>query len=170
MYISDMSYDEVLEERKDIERRLIHKVIRNKKVTIYELKEGHNRRYLSYSPYTLRNTTNLDCSRYTGYKYSHLSNELHKYADERYEIEEKIHEIIPFKKIRFIHLLFAEDFETYTSTKNYCNENGIAMISKLQYKEVCKLINKWRSLSSDLHYKMTKQEKRKLKKLFRRLE
>ena len=30
MYISDMSYDEVLDERKDIERRLVHKVITKK--------------------------------------------------------------------------------------------------------------------------------------------
>ena len=165
--ICEMNYSELLEERKDVERRITHKLLSNNKAKVYEIKTGRNNRILSLSPYALNNTTSLTCSRYTRWKYAHLSSELHTYKDDRRVIENKIKGIIPFKN-KFVHLVFAE-FETYESTKRYCDEYNIPAISKQEYNKMKKLINKWRILSEDLHYKMTKQDKRKLKKLFRKI-
>ena len=166
--ICEMNYSELLEERKDVERRITHKLLSNNKAKVYEIKTGRNNRILSLSPYALNNTTSLTCSRYTRWKYSHLSSRLHTYGDERSETEEQIKEILPFTDNQFIHLVFAE-FETYESTKRYCDKYNIPAISKQDYNKMKKLINKWRILSEKLHYKMTKQDKRKLKKLFRKI-
>ena len=161
------NYYNLLEERKEIEKRTTRKLFR-KDVKLYNLKRGHNARILALSPYALDNNSNTGMNYQTRYKYNHISGKLHTYIDKRAEIEEQIYQILPYKSVQFVHLLFTEDFETYESTMQYCNDNNIAMIKKSEYNRMKRLINKWKLESSNLHYRITKQEKRKIKKLYKK--
>ena len=160
-------YEKLLEERKNIEKRTTRKLFK-KDVKLYNLQRGHNARILALSPFALDNNSNKYTGYETRYKYNHISGKLHTYNDVRAEIEEKIYEILPYKPVQFIHLLFTENFETYESTMQYCNDNNIAMIKKSEYNRMKKLISKWKLASSDLHYKLSKQEKRKIKKIYKK--
>ena len=161
------NYEKLLEERKAIEERTTKKLFK-KNVKLYSLQRGHNARILALSPFALDNNSSTGTDYATRYKYNHISGRLHTYNDVRAEIEEQIYQILPYKPVQFVHLLFTEDFETYESTKNYCNENNIAMIKKSEYNKMKKLISKWKLESSSLHYKLKKQEKRKIKKLYKK--
>ena len=161
------NYNEILEERKEIEKRTTRKLFR-KNVKLYSLQRGHNARILALSPFALDNNSSTGVDFETRYKYNHISGKLHTFNDVRAEIEEQIYQILPYKPVQFVHLLFTEDFETYESTKNYCNENNIAMIKKSEYNKMKKLISKWKLESSSLHYKLKKQEKRKIIKLYKK--
>ena len=160
-------YNTLLEERKKIEERTTKKLFR-KNVKLYNLQRGHNARILALSPFALDNNSSTEADFETRYKYNHISGKLHTYNDVRAEIEEKIYEILPYKPVQFVHLLFTEDFATYESIKIYCNNNNIAMIKKSEYNRMKKLINKWKIESSSLHYKLKKQEKRKIKKIYKK--
>ena len=161
------NYNELLEERKKIEERTTKKLFR-KNIKLYTLQRGHNARILALSPYALDNNSNTVIDFETRYKYNHISGKLHTYNDDRAEIEEQIYNILPYKSVQFVHLLFTEDLATYESTIQYCNDNNIAMIKKSDYNKVKKLINRWKIESSSLHYKLSKQEKRKIKKIFKK--
>ena len=161
------NYNNLLEERKNIEKRTTRKLFR-KNVKLYSLQRGHNARILALSPFALDNNSSTGTDFETRYKYNHISGKLHTFNDVRAEIEEKIYQILPYKPVQFIHLLYTEDFATYESTMQYCNDNNIAMIKKSEYNRMKKLISKWKLASSDLHYKLSKQEKRKIKKLYKK--
>ena len=161
------NYNELLEERKAIEKRTTRKLFR-KDVKLYNLQRGHNARILALSPFALDNNSSTGVDFETRYKYNHISGKLHTYNDDRAKIEEQIYNILPYKPVQFVHLLYTEDFATYESTMQYCNDNNIAMIKKSEYNKMKKLISKWKLASSDLHYKLSKQEKRKIKKLYKK--
>ena len=161
------NYNEILEERKEIEKRTTRKLFR-KNVKLYSIQRGHNDRILSLSPFALDNNSSTGTDFETRYKYNHISGRLHTYNDVRAEIEEKIYQILPYKPVQFVHLLYTEDFATYESTMQYCNNNNIAMIKKSDYNKMKRLINKWKLESSNLHYKLTKQEKRKIIKIYKK--
>ena len=161
------NYNNLLEERKNIEKRTTRKLFR-KNVKLYSLQRGHNARILALSPFALDNNSSTGTDFETRYKYNHISGKLHTFNDVRAEIEEKIYQILPYKPVQFVHLLYTEDFATYKSTMQYCNDNNIAMIKKSDYNKMKKLINKWKLSSSSLHYKLKKQEKRKIIKIFKK--
>jgi len=161
------NYNEILEERKAIEERTTKKLFR-KNVKLYNLQRGHNDRILAFSPFSLDNNSSTGVDFETRYKYNHISGKLHTFNDVRAEIEEQIYAILPYKPVQFVHLLFTENFETYESTMQYCNDNNIAMIKKSEYNRMKKFISKWKLASSDLHYKLSKQEKRKIIKLYKK--
>jgi hypothetical protein len=161
------NYNNLLEERKNIEKRTTRKLFR-KNVKLYSLQRGHNARILALSPYVLDNNSSTVTDFETRYKYNHISGKLHTFNDVRAEIEEKIYQILSYKPVQFVHLLYTEDFATYKSTMQYCNDNNIAMIKKSDYNKMKKLINKWKLSSSSLHYKLKKQEKRKIIKIFKK--
>ena len=46
-------------------------------------------------------------------------------------------------------------------------QNNKNLIKLQKFNQVCNLIKKWRKISIDMHYKMTPDEKRKLKKIFK---
>ena len=161
------NYNEILEERKNIEKRITRKLFK-KGVKLYNLQRGHNNRILALSPFALDNNSSTGTDFETRYKYNHISGRLHTYNDDRAEIEKQIYNILPYKPVQFVHLLFTEDFATYESVKNYCNENNIAMIKKSDFNKMKKLINRWKIESSNLHYKPSKQEKRKIIKIYKK--
>ena len=160
-------YEKLLEERKNIEKRTTRKLFK-KDVKLYNLQRGHNARILALSPFALDNNSSTGVSYETRYKYNHISGKLHTYNDDRAKIEEQIYNILPYKPVQFLHLLYTEDFATYESTIQYCNDNNIAIIKKSDFNRMKKLINKWKIESSSLHYKLTKQEKRKIKKIYKK--
>ena len=102
------------------------------------------------------------------WRYHQLSEEIHKYYDGRGKIEYKIEEIYGYPiKDKYIHLFFEEVFKDYDTYKKYCNRNKQKTIKLQSFNRICNLIKKWRKLSADMHYKMTPDEKRKLKKIFK---
>ena len=101
------------------------------------------------------------------WRYHQLSEEIHKYYDERAKIQNKIEEIYGYPiKDKYIHLFFEEVFKDYNTYKKYCNKNNKKIVKIEKFNRICNLIKKWRKLSADMHYKMTLSEKRKLKKIF----
>lgn len=165
MEICDLDYEELLEERKSIEKRMVRKLVSGKGTKIYELKRGHKDNILSFTPRNVLDCTNKNVSRYTRYKYNHLSQYIHDCRDDRFYIEVQISRILPVNGYKVFHLFIAEVLMCYESIKEYCDKWGIPMITKKEHKEILKLVTKWREASTELHYKPTKQEKRKLKKL-----
>nr|DAN35389.1 MAG TPA: hypothetical protein [Caudoviricetes sp.] len=165
MEICNLDYDELLEERKSIEKRMVKKLVSKKDTKIYELKRGHKDNILSFTPRSVLDCTNKSVSCYTRYKYGHLSQEIHEYRDERYFLERKIKNILPVYGVKFFHIFIADVLMCYENVRKYCDEQEIPMITKREHKEILKLVIKWREASAKLHYKPTKQEKRKLKKL-----
>lgn len=165
MEICDLDYEELLEERKSIEKRMVRKLVSKKDTKIYELKRGHKDNILSFTPRNVLDCTNKSVSCYTRYKYGHLSQEIHSYRDERFYLEVKISRILPINGYKVFHLFIADVLMCYENVRKYCDEWGIPMITKQEHKKILKLVIKWREASAKLHYKPTKQEKRKLKKL-----
>lgn len=158
----------ILEERKDIERRMLHKVIKHKKddnIKIYNLERGYNNKLLGFSPYKLNNDTNKYQCCYTSYKYSNLSRQIHQQKGKRSDLEKEIYNLVPYKT-QYIHLAYNKWVKGYEKFKIFCNENNLPLLKKVEYSKLIKLINKWKIESGKLHYKMDKREKRKLKKLF----
>ena len=155
-----------LEQRLKIEKQIINRLVRRQdKVEIYNLPRGINNKILTLSPYTLYNNTNQNC--YDRYAYSGLSREIHKMKDERAKIEEQINKIIKLNST-FTHLVLTEELNTYENVFKYCTYHKLPMISKEKFNTLKKLINKWRLASSETHYSLTKDEKRVLKKIYKR--
>ena len=159
--------NKVLEERKDIERIMLHKVIRHSRnnVSIYNLERGYNNKLLGFSPYRLNKDTDKyqDCE--TGYKYSHLSSVIHRQNGKRKDLEDEIYKLVPYSS-NHIHLLYNEWLKDYKKFKIFCDNKCLPVLSKIDYNKLIKLINQWKIESGKLHYKMSRNEKRKLKKLF----
>lgn len=166
----DMDYQEKMEERKNIEKYIISLIIRKSKkdLKIYQLIRGDNNKILSYSPYSANENTALIISNILRYRYSQLSTHLHEsLCDERTTIQQKIEKIYGYEiKEKYVHIFLEEVFRDYDTYKKYCNRNKQKIIKLQKFNQICNLIKKWRQLSSDMHYKMTPDEKRKLKKIF----
>lgn len=78
-----------------------------------------------------------------------------------------IYNLVPYRN-QYIHLTYNEWLKGYGKFKVFCNDNCLPVLSKIDYNKLVKLINQWKIESGKLHYKMSKNEKRKLKKLFDR--
>lgn len=159
--------NKVLEERKNIEKRMLYKIIKHNKnnINIHNLERGYNNKLLGFSPYRLNKDTDKyqDCE--TGYKYSHLSSVIHKQNGKRKNLESRIYNLVPYKH-QYIHLIYNEWLKGYDEFKIFCNDKYLPILNKVDYNKLIKLINKWKIESGKLHYKMSRNEKRKLKKLF----
>lgn len=157
-----------VEERKILEKKLVNILIRRNKPISF-LPRNYRGRMISTSPSLFREISNMDLDSEVFYKYSNLSRNIHKYSDsDRVELEDYIvFDLIGFKKkYNFIHLLFNEICKGYESYRRICIEKRIAYKNKNLYKQIVRNINKWRDLSQKDHYELSKQEKRKLKKLY----
>lgn len=156
----------IVSERTDMENKIVKYICSHKKGECkINIQKGYNGRILSFSPYATRTQTNCRMDIEPLYKYSQLSRKIHNSErSERSKIERKIKEIIPIEG-QYTHLVFNEYFEHYRSVIRYCNEYDIPLITKEQYNRVMKLIKKWKIESQKEHYKLSQQEKRKLKKL-----
>lgn len=163
MKISELDRDDLVYQRKRIEARITRTVIKAK-ATIFTLPIGNDGRVLSFSPYTVNTMTDILIKSQIRWKYSHISNRLHIYEDERYKLEVEMRKIINFREDTFIHLVLNR-LVTYEGVYEYCTQSKLPMISKQDFNKLLKLIKKWKEASKDLHYKPSKQEKRKLKKL-----
>lgn len=154
-----------LELRKKIESHNTNKLVSEKDTKIYSLERGYNGRILSFSPYSLDKNTNLRSV--DGYKYSGLSHVIHNEKDNpRNIVEQEILKLIPNEYSSFFHL-FIKEISSYGKYVNYCNEYNIPLMKKEKYNHLLKLIKKWRILSQKEHYSPTKQQKRKLKKIYK---
>lgn len=164
MKIVELDQKELLRQRKRIEARITRNLIRVGAL-IFTLPKTNSGTILSFSPYNVNSCTNSFVKSESRWKYSHISNRLHKYEkDERYMIEKEIKKYINFKDEKYVHILLNK-LMYYDFTQRYCNKNKLPMLSRNDHNIVKKLINKWKAVSKDMHYKPTKQEKRKLKKL-----
>lgn len=153
------------EMRKKIESYNINKLVSNKEAKIYLLERGYNGRILSFSPYSLNTNTNLYSD--NAYKYSGLSRAIHNEIDNpRNIVEKEILKLIPNDFSTFFHL-FIKEISSYGKYVNYCNNYNIPLMKKEKYYTLLKLIKKWRILSQKAHYCPTKQQKRKLKKIYK---
>lgn len=153
------------EMRKKIESYNTNKLVSNKEAKIYLLERGYNGRILSFSPYSLNTNTNLYSD--NAYKYSGLSRAIHNEIDNpRNIVEKEILKSIPNDFSTFFHL-FIKEISSYGKYVNYCNNYNIPLMKKEKYYTLLKLIKKWRILSQKAHYCPTKQQKRKLKKIYK---
>lgn len=153
------------EMRKKIESHNTNKLVSNKEAKIYSLERGYNGRILSFSPYSLNTNTNLYSD--NAYKYSGLSRAIHNEIDNpRNIVEKEILKLIPNDFSTFFHL-FIKEISSYGKYVNYCNNYNIPLMKKEKYHTLLKLIKKWRILSQKAHYCPTKQQKRKLKKIYK---
>ena len=159
-----MDIKDVLEQRIKLERQATQYALR-KNAKIYNIQRGYNNRICSMSPGALYYNTDLEMY---GGAYSGLSQSLHDSNTERAMIEKKIKNIIPICG-DYAFKVF-ERWSTYSSLKEYCDEYNIGYIKKEKYLELKNLVKKWRIASSKEHYKLSKQEKRKLKKLRNRTD
>lgn len=154
-----------LEMRQKIESHNINKLVSAKDAKIYSLERGYNGRILSFSPYSLNTNTNMYSE--NGYKYSGLSRAIHNEKDNpRNIVEQEILSLIPNDFSSFFHL-FIKEISSYSKYLNYCNNYNIPLMTKEKYSTLLKLIKKWRILSQKEHYCPTKQQKRKLKKIYK---
>lgn len=168
--IEEMTYEELIEERKNLEKFIIGLIVRNPKgnVKLSKVLRGENKRILSYSPFSINKFSSLFMSDLLRWRYHQLSEEIHKYYDDRSKIEDKIEKICGYEiKEQYIHLFYEKIFKDYDTYKKYCNQNNKNLIKLQKFNQVCNLIKKWRRISADMHYKMTPDEKRKLKKIFK---
>lgn len=147
-----------------LEKHLVTELVSGKDVKIYSLERGHNKRILSFSPYAINNNTNKIS--YDRYKYASLSNMIHKLPSDRNEVENLILNLVPNYYSRFFHL-FLKEISSHKSYINYCNYYNIPLLKKEDYNHLKKLIIRWRVLSQNEHYSLTKQQKRKLKKIYK---
>ena len=167
--IENMNYEELIQERKEIERFIIDLIVKNNKanVKIHKILRGQDKRMLSFSPFSVNKFTSIYITDILRWRYHQLSEEIHKYYDGRAKIQNKIEEIYGYPiKDKYIHLFFEEVFKDYNTYKKYCNKNNKKIVKIEKFNRICNLIKKWRKLSADMHYKMTLSEKRKLKKIF----
>ena len=154
-----------LEMRKKIESHNTTKLVSAKDTKIYSLERGYNGRILSFSPYSLDKSTNLRSV--DGYKYSGLSHMIHNEKDNpRNIVEQEILQLTPNDFSSFFHL-FIKEISSYGKYLNYCNTYNIPLMKKEKYNHLLKLIKKWRILSQKEHYSPAKQQKRKLKKIYK---
>lgn len=168
--IIEMTYEELIEELKELEKFIIKLIVRNRKenIKINKILRGENKRILSYSPFSINKFSSLFISDLLRWRYHQLSEEIHKYYDDRSRIKYKIEEICGYEiKEQYIHLFYEKVFKDYDTYKKYCNQNNKNLIKLQKFNQVCNLIKKWRKISIDMHYKMTPDEKRKLKKIFK---
>ena len=164
-----MNYEELIQERKEIERFIINLIVKNNKanVKIHKILRGQDKRMLSFSPFSVNKFTSIYITDILRWRYHQLSEEIHKYYDGRAKIQNKIEEIYGYPiKDKYIHLFFEDVFKDYNTYKKYCNKNNKKIVKIEKFNRICNLIKKWRKLSADMHYKMTLSEKRKLKKIF----
>jgi hypothetical protein len=163
----------IIESRKWIEKCVLDILMRESNIDenkVYHLERNSYGKILTFSPYTLYQNTSAEIIDWFRYWYNGLSRNMHKHVDKRYNIEYEINEIIPitdklvFKFFNFISPLL-DDKELLI---RYCNLVKIPMLSNKNIKKLKNLIYKWREASAECHHKMTKQEKRKLKKLYKR--
>lgn len=169
--IAEMTYEELIEERKNLEKFIIGLIVRNPKgnVKLSKVLRGENKRILSYSPFSINKFSSLFISDLLRWRYHQLSEEIHKYYDDRSRIKCKIEKICGYEiKEQYIHLFYEKAFKDYDTYKKYCNQNNKNLIKLQKFNQVCNLIKKWRKISIDMHYKMTPDEKRKLKKFLKR--
>lgn len=167
--IVEMTYEELIEERKGLEQFIINLLVKNNKesVKIHKILRGQDKRMLSFSPFSTNQYTSMYISNILRWRYYQLSKAIHEYYDERAKIENKIEELYGYKiKKKYIHLFFEDVFKDYNIYKKYCNRNKQKIIKLQSFNRICNLIKKWRKLSADMHYKMTPGEKRKIKKIF----
>lgn len=167
--IENMNYEELIQERKEIERFIINLIVKNNKenVKIHKILRGQDKRMLSFSPFSVNKFTSIYITDILRWRYHQLSEEIHKYYDGRAKIQNKIEEIYGYPiKDKYIHLFFEDVFKDYNTYKKYCNKNNKKIVKIEKFNRICNLIKKWRKLSADMHYKMTLSEKRKLKKIF----
>ena len=167
--IENMNYEELIQERKEIERFIINLIVKNNKenVKIHKILRGQDKRMLSFSPFSVNKFTSIYITDILRWRYHQLSEEIHKYYDGRAKIQNKIEEIYGYPiKDKYIHLFFEDVFKDYNTYKKYCNKNNKKIVKIEKFNWICNLIKKWRKLSADMHYKMTLSEKRKLKKIF----
>lgn len=168
--IEEMTYEELIEERKNLEKFIIGLIVRNPKgnVKLSKVLRGENKRILSYSPFSINKFSSLFISDLLRWRYHQLSEEIHKYYDDRFKIKYKIEKICGYEiKEQYIHLFYEKVFKDYNTYKKYCNQNNKQIIKLQKFNQVCNLIKKWRKISIDMHYKLTPDEKRKLKKIFK---
>lgn len=168
--IAEMSYEELIEERKNLEKFIIKLIVRNQKenIKLYKILRGENKRMLAFSPFSINKFSSLFMSDILRWRYHQLSKAIHEYYDERGKIENKIEELYGYKiKNKYIHLFFEEVFKDYNTYKKYCNQNNKQIIKLQKFNQICNLIKKWRRISVNMHYKMTSDEKRKLKKILK---
>ena len=168
--IEEMTYEELIEERKNLEKFIIGLIVWNPKgnVKLSKVLRGENKRILSYSPFSINKFSSLFISDLLRWRYHQLSEEIHKYYDDRSRIKCKIEKICGYEiKEQYIHLFYEKAFKDYDTYKKYCNQNNKNLIKLQKFNQVCNLIKKWRKISIDMHYKMTPDEKRKLKKIFK---
>ena len=167
--IAEMTYEELIEERKGLEQFIINLLVKNNKesVKIHKILRGQDKRMLSFSPFSANEYTSMYIRDILRWRYYHLSKAIHEYHDERAKIENKIEELYGYRiKEKYVHIFFEEVFRDYDTYKKYCNRNKQKIIKLQKFNQICNLIKKWRKLSADMHYKMTPGEKRKIKKIF----
>ena len=167
--IENMNYNELIEERKKIEQFIINLIVKNNKesVKIHKILKGQDKRMLSFSPFSVNKFTSIYITDILRWRYKQLSKAIHQHYDERAKIEYKIEKICGYEiKEQYIHLFYEKIFKDYDTYKKYCNQNNKNLIKLQKFNQVCNLIKKWRRISVDMHYKMTSDEKRKLKKIF----
>lgn len=170
--IAEMTYEELIEERKELEKFIIKLIVRNQKgnVKLYKILRGENKRMLAFSPFSINKFSSLFMNNILRWRYHQLSEEIHKFNDDRYKIQNKIERICGYQiKEQYIHLFYEKVFKDYDTYKKYCNQNNKEIIKLQKFNQVCNLIKKWRRISVDMHYKMTPDEKRKLKKFLKRV-
>lgn len=153
----------ILEQRKKIERQVTQYVLKNN-ASIYNLQRGYNGRILSFSPGGANYNTSVGY--FNTVVYAGLSQSIHDNNGKRSTIEKKIESILPIRGGYTFKVFNDWDTMDYDDIRDYCNTYNIPMITKEKFNQVKKLVKKWRLASPKEHYKMSKQEKRKLKKLY----
>ncbi|MBR8733162.1 hypothetical protein IX329_000735 [Fusobacterium necrophorum] len=158
-----------IKERIALEKNLMLRVVREKKnktrMKLYSLSRTNSGRILSFSAYELDCRSNIVIDREVRWKYSNLSKEIHSLEkDERNILAEEIKKFIPFDDV-LEHEAFKEIQKSFVHCMCFCKERNLSFLSKQKYNYVCRLIKKWQTLSQQIHYKPSKAEKRKLKKL-----
>lgn len=166
--IAEMTYEELIKERKGLEKFIINLIVKKNKnsVKIHKILRGQDKRMLSFSPFSANEYTSMYIRDILRWRYYQLSKAIHEYYDERAKIENKIEELYGYRiKEKYVHIFFEEVFRDYDTYKKYCNRNKQKIIKLQKFNRICNLIKKWRQVSADMHYKITSQEKRKLKKI-----
>ena len=167
--------EKIINQRKDVEKAIIKKLVkRNSKYKIYSLfRNERTNEIQSFSCYEADNRTSIYIDRNERYNYNHLSRQIHKHYDERTRIEEHISKLIKLDRSLLIHELFKE-FKLFQIKENkhliveYCNKMRCKVPSREDLNKIFKLIRKWQIASENYHYRISKQDKRKLKKIHSR--
>ena len=150
-------------QRKRLEKRLVREVVSNPESQVYNVDRGYNRRILSYSPRALEDNTNQNTYMNDHYVYSGLSKAIHNdMSSERTRVEQEILKLVNIHGYLHIIIKDISDWKGYVA---YCNHYNEPMLNKEDYNHLVRLIKQWRILSADEHYALTKQEKRKIKRL-----